>query len=1558
MCRATDMPTEQNTTSISNQKKPTCFLVGEDHLLIQCGDILIDQNFHISGIYSPLNEAEQWAIQNNILYFSSYKDLEQHLLTKKFDFLFSIVNSHIISDTILKNVRKIAINYHDGPLPRYGGANATGFAILNNEKHHGVTWHIISEIIDGGDILAQSIFDIDSEETTFSLNLKCYQHGLKEFEKLIKNLVLNNYRPKKQNMNNRLYHNLEKKPVNNGWLAWDNDAEYIERSMRAFNVGNYKNKFSSLKFKLDNQAYLIHDIKNTQEKSRHLPGKITKISNDYWKISTKTTDVVVSYITDICGQQTPLDTLSLKHNIKINYQLISPNNKYGSEFKKISENIFENEVFWVKKFQKFHLSEFPFFEFPNKTVLKNKLIILSKLKITQKTLNDIKKNILSKNDLIDFFISIWFVYLFKLGNENTLSILIKKNNTDYCEFISKDIPFNININENFSFLEIFSLVKKRRSLLEGKKGFLKDIFFRYPDIKAKHQFPIMVIFDDHINIEHSNSLIFKISLEKNELTWLVDENLIDESSNLQTSSKNISHHYRNLINSICINFNTTIQNANIFSKIEKRKILQGWNTTEKLYKKSFLIHQIIEEISNKYPNKQAVIYDKKTITYQELNKRSNVLATYLIKNCYCQKHIIVYCEKSIDLIITLLGIMKSGNIYIPIPVTSPFKNIELIIQNSSHPLIITNEKLVPNLEKLSIHSKLDILLIKNIPTLKNQIENESFENIELEYCAYILHTSGTTGIPKGVLINHTGLTNLILYTISKLKITKQTRILQFASIGFDASIWEILSTLSAGATLCIPNQEELLGGVTLKNVISQYKISCIILPPSALQTISQYSLPTLKTVVTGGEYCSKELAAHWATKAYLINAYGPTEATVCVAMAVINNTSLTSPPIGSPISNTKFYILDKNLSPVPIGVVGELYISGVGLSPGYLNNEELTKKFFIKNPYVPNKKMYRTRDLVRWLPSGETEYIGRVDNQVKIRGFRIELEAIETQILHDLSVKQCAVVVQENQTHGKYLIAFLKGKKNTINIKKLRASLKRNLPEYMIPNFFLEIDTFSITHTGKVDRKKLPKFDPHIRPDFSSYKAPNNILEQQLTEIWSELLKLSPVGIEDNFFDLGGHSLIVTNLSVYIQEKFNYILSLRDFFKNPTISNLAKLIENEEKSAVPHEDLSKDIALPDEVRPCLKINNKLQTILLTGCTGFLGSHILFELLKTNKYKVYCLIRTDSKTNGLNRIKEEFNKYHLSITHLDKIYVVCGDLSKPKLDIANNEFDLITEEVDLICHNGAYVHHLYSYEMLKSSNVDSTIELLKICSYKKNKELHYISTLSAITNEHMNNNMIEEKFVDYNIELPQNISGYNQTKLVSEYLLSQARDRGLCINIYRPAWIMGQHTTGIVSPEKNHLLLLIKGCIQIGIAPTWNNFILTILPVDFVSKLITNVISEKSFKNTIFNLSDNSLQIPWIELICFFNSNGYPIKLVSTKIWQSALRKITPENAMYNLLPLYRDEKDLDQKMYDFSSIICNKNTQMALTKTHLDLNLKKEELLNKYLTFLKTHKFL
>ncbi|TBR56964.1 non-ribosomal peptide synthetase [Westiellopsis prolifica IICB1] len=632
--------------------------------------------------------------------------------------------------------------------------------------------------------------------------------------------------------------------------------------------------------------------------------------------------------------------------------------------------------------------------------------------------------------------------------------------------------------------------------------------------------------------------------------------------------KRMLGHFQNLLEDIVTNPQAKISELQLLTQAERHQMLVEWNNTRANYQLSQCIHQLFEAKVEEIPHNVALVLNNEKLTYWELNQRANQLAHYLKKLGVQPEVLVGIClERSLDMIVGILGILKAGGAYVPLDPTYPTERLEFMLADAGVPLLLTAENLTSKFSEL----KADIVCLD---TSWEKISQESQENpvndISSANLAYVIYTSGSTGKPKGVLIAHRGLCNLIAEIKNRI-FDKQTdrRVLQFAPFSFDVSVFEIFISLLGGATLYLTTPESLLPGAPLIQLLQDLEISSIGLPPLVLSALSPEKVPKLKTIVVGGEACSAELAATWAAKVRLLNAYGPTEATVFTIVAECTNDG-NKPVIGRPIANTQAYVLDKNLNLVPPGVPGELYIGGVGLARGYLNRPELTVELFIPNPFSdePGARLYRTKDLARYLPDGNIDFLGRVDSQVKVRGFRIELGEIEATLIAHPQVKEAVVLVREDQPGNKSLVAYMvldqSSSQESVSIaSELRRFLQEKLPGYMVPSGFVTLESFPMTPNGKVDRRALPAPGrPQLAED---YVMPRTEAEQLIAAVWQEVLQLEMVGVNDNFFNLGGHSLLL----VKVQAKLNKILkeeiSIIELFQHPTIDSLARHL-NHKKS--------------------------------------------------------------------------------------------------------------------------------------------------------------------------------------------------------------------------------------------------------------------------------------------------------------------------------------------------------------------------------------------------------
>ncbi|ACC81529.1 hybrid non-ribosomal peptide synthetase/type I polyketide synthase [Nostoc punctiforme] len=634
-------------------------------------------------------------------------------------------------------------------------------------------------------------------------------------------------------------------------------------------------------------------------------------------------------------------------------------------------------------------------------------------------------------------------------------------------------------------------------------------------------------------------------------------------------------HFQTLLESVVIQPEQRIGELPLLTAKEQYQLLEEWNHTQKDYLGNICIHQFFEMQVERTPDAVALVFENQQLTYRELNQQANHLAHYLRTLGIRVDVLVGLCvERSLEMLVGLLGILKAGGAYVPIDPEYPQERISHILSDSQVSLLLTQHRLVARLPE---HQATLVVIDESWEQIIQHSQENPISGVKDSDLVNVIYTSGSTGKPKGVMVKHSGLCNLAQAQIDLFDLLPSSRILQFASFSFDASIWEVVMALGSGARLYLGTKESLLPGLELIELLRDYGITHITLPPSALAVLPQAELPALQNIIVAGEACAPDLIKQWSVGRRFFNAYGPTETTVCATVAECGNGERSDkPPIGRPIPNTQAYILDSYLQPVPIGVPGELHIGGAGVAQGYLNRPELTTEKFILNPFedsaalasprasAEGSRLYKTGDLARYLPDGNIEYLGRIDNQVKVRGFRIELGEIEVILSQHPAALQVAVIAREDVPGDKRLVAYLVlNQEEAPTVNDLRQFLKQKLPNYMMPSAFVFLETLPITPNGKVDRRALPT--PDLRCELEvSFVAPTTSIEETLGKIWADVLRVEQVGIHDNFFDLGGDSI----LSLQIIARANLAglqLIPKQLFAHQTIAELAAVVGTTKK---------------------------------------------------------------------------------------------------------------------------------------------------------------------------------------------------------------------------------------------------------------------------------------------------------------------------------------------------------------------------------------------------------
>ncbi|HBP65515.1 MAG TPA: non-ribosomal peptide synthetase [Desulfosporosinus sp.] len=935
-----------------------------------------------------------------------------------------------------------------------------------------------------------------------------------------------------------------------------------------------------------------------------------------------------------------------------------------------------------------------------------------------------------------------------------------------------------------------------------------------------------------------------------------------------------------------------ISELQMLSQEELNKLLIGFNQTELPYEAK-TVSEMFEDQVVKSPNSTAIIFNDKKLTYSELNEKSNQLAHYILSKGITRNSIVgLMVNRSLEMVIGILGILKAGAAYLPIDPSYPNERITYMLNQSHTSLTLTNTDnigidITGNCEFANISLNNLNVYVANTPNLDKGIKPN------LDDLAYVIYTSGSTGKPKGVMVNQRALCNLVNSVARNLNFHSQT-IISITTISFDIFFGDTILPLTKGMKVIIANEEEQTIPKYLFDLIVKHQVKVLQATPSRMKLIlsekqGRECLNDLSHLLITGEPFPAHLLPQLklVTQAEIYNLYGPTETTVWSTIKNVTHSGKIT--IGKPISNTQIYILDDHLSPVSIGSIGEIFIAGDGVSLGYLHNSALTKERFLVNPFIPCQIMYRTGDLGRWLTDGDIECLGRNDNQVKIRGLRIEIEEIEACLLAHILIKEAVIIVREDKAGKKHLYAYLTGETRASD-EELTTHILRSLPNYMVPAWFTWLKAIPLTPNGKIDRRSLPEPSETdgglLTPD---YVAPTNDLEWKLAMLWAEAIEVERVGIDDNLFALGGDSLTILEI-MSGSLSYEWKLTAQDFYECPTIRQLSSKIsgwihadkENEQETyIVKRQRPSQLIITPVDIG----------NVLLTGGTGFLGIHILMELLLQTDNIIYCLVRGNQ---AKLRLDELLNFYFpsLEIPLISRIVVVHGDISSKHFGLTDNVYNDLAKKVQTVIHSGALVKHYGNYSEFKKINVQGTREVIDFC-IKFNKKLNHISTISISGDFEVDLSKVNTIFSEEDFYIGQNYKTnvYVRSKFAAENQVFMAK--GLTFAIFRVGIVTGRYQDGKSQRniDENAFYRRIKSLVDLRAVPeSFLDQSIEFTPVDYCAEGLVNVIKVNQSNGLVFHMF-NHQKIKAIELLSFLRVLNIPIQALPDLEFDSYIAQI-------------------------------------------------------------------
>lgn len=1155
-----------------------CVIIGQGSLALACTKRLAEVCANILAIISTDDNLLEFAQQESIPSARSPSALANLLKDSGCDFIFSVVNPFILDATVLSLARVAAINYHDSPLPRYAGTHATAWALMAGETRHAVSWHLMASRVDAGDILQQESVAIDKDETSLTLNLKCHDAALRSFDILIDDLRRERVVPKPQSSELRSFYPIHQRPQAGGVLLWDKTAEELSALVRGLHFGNFNNPLALPKLQIGNQFVIVGELRILDSQSDWAEsGTILNCAYDLFSIATKTNDVALTALRTMDGKPLSVQALVSLFALEVRQKLPIPTQAASLTLMNLCSRYAPYESFWVNLLRR---ETYPTgLAYIREIAIKQQSSKTADYSFSVPT--DLFGDPKSSCNVIDWLLGVLAIYIARINGDGELNIglhdaRLHKDLAEFTEFFADILPLQLSLGFEKSVADIVAQVNCTRLLLGEKGTYARDMIMRNASLRNLSRFPsmqrwpIVVSIGDEASATNSNALIrLHIAGDGARCTWTYDANYIGP-----LLIERIATQFLTLLNVSVAQKHTNIGSLPLLTIAEKQRTLHDWNATRVEYARHLCIHELFELNAKRNPAAIALIFESSQLTYQELNEKANQLAHYLLQQQIQPGALVGLCvNRGIEMLVGLLAIFKSGAAYVPLDPGYPAPRLEYMLEDSGVNLILTSCDIAVGLNNGNQYTTIcldDISVAKKIaqyPTLN--LERET-TNLSVDSLAYVIYTSGSTGKPKGTLIRHSGLYNLALAQMEMFAVKPHSKVLQFASISFDAAISECAMALCAGAALVLIRKEVTQSAEKLNRVIKSTSITHVTLPPVLLPLMNIEDWASVETLAVAGEACAQAQADKWSQGRRFINAYGPTETTVCASMGLYSPGQSVL-HIGKPMSNTRFYVVNDYDQLQPIGVAGELLVSGAGLAVGYLNQPELSAaKFVYKNfPDIGLTRVYKTGDLVRWLEDGNIEFLGRIDHQIKIRGFRVELGEIESCLLQHPSVAEAIVVAQGADIQHKVLTAYVVRKPGDYaegselhdvplseQIASLLSYLHLNLPDYMVPASIAFLSRMPLTPNGKVDRKALPAPEELITL-LPEYVEPTTEVERIFCKVWQDVLGVERVGVTDNFFQLGGNSILV----IYAVADLGLAgvkLSPEKIYEAPTIRELLK----------------------------------------------------------------------------------------------------------------------------------------------------------------------------------------------------------------------------------------------------------------------------------------------------------------------------------------------------------------------------------------------------------------
>ncbi|WP_167568693.1 non-ribosomal peptide synthetase [Brevibacillus migulae] len=1110
----------------------------------------------------------------------------------------------------------------------------------------------------------------------------------------------------------------------------------------------------------------------------------------------------------------------------------------------------------------------------------------------------------------DIMLAAFFVWLHRLTHSEDLYVgmAVKMEGTH------EVLPLRVSLAEKRRFIEVVDEVSLRRAeaLEHASSPFsdLMDKIFTERDESKSYGYTACFqwVAEAEDAVEYPSEISWMIRQKEGELSIAAGYHPGLYRSHTMRRYAEI---YRIIVEAMMEDVQQDFRTVDILTQQDK-ELYQQINQTSAPYRMDATIPQMFMEAARQFPAHQALSMAQRSLSYHELDETTNQVAHMLRAHGVKKgEYVALFMHRSIETVIGILAILKAGGVYIPIDPEYPEDRIRYMLEDSQTAYILTTAEHEERARELIDEKKVQVLLADGaLDAFPRTAVDIALQPSDL---AYIIYTSGSTGRPKGTLLAHQGVINLSTWMREYFALSHEDVVFGFASFSFDASVFEMFSALFWGARFHLLSPAERLSFDSFTEAVSREKGTFVTLPTAFFKQLAEYlreedsvHYASMKRIAVAGEALTGEIVRKWQRRfglsPQIINAYGPTECTVCSSAYKIE-TQLPDQqahvPIGTPIANTELYVVSPAGQLCPVNVPGELYIGSVGMAVAYWQQPEKTKDAFIPHPFsdVPGARLYKSGDIVRLLPDGNIEYVGRKDDQVKIRGFRIEMGEIEDTIVRHEEIEEGVVIARKE--HGEYkLIAYYTTKPGAaLTPAQVRGFLASHLPEYMIPELIIKLEELPLTPNKKVDRKALAARQDQAVSEME-YVEPGTEDELFLASVWKKVLKLDRVGVNDDFFLIGGHSLKILHALALSKPRFPF-LRIQDYFQHRTLGQLAAYASAQQ---VHDQQSHSPVRIkPNEIRELhespirssggdVKVRSvQPRTVLLTGATGYFGSHLLHELLKQPDTHVYCMVRPSPEMMKRveDKIRFSFGEEGVQLLK-DRVSVIAGDLTLPRLGMAEADRELLKQKVDAIIHAAADVRHFGEADYFYQVNVAGTKELLDIAREGSGIRFHYVSTIS-VPEELALSGQWEHVRAHGDFDYTQQLENvYANSKLMAEQAVREAIQAGVPATIYRAGNLVGHSKTGQFQEniDSNAFYRMIKVMLLLGKAPDAHMWV-DLTPIDYASEALVALASKAETIGQLYHLV-NPQQISYEQFINDLNDLGYAIDLMEPADYEAML----------------------------------------------------------------------